>query len=300
MANGTINSAEYENLPPNAVGPFTLNLGNRAQHILQSSYFTQPPFDITIPNQVEANNELYSVEILNNVGDPLGELYLGGVLQNTFPFIVLRSDIDTAQLVYHSPDIDSVDTDIVSFGISNIGVPNVFTYTGLLTINSAEVVVLYNQVDLDYSAVSAEIACTVTNTVSVWIPVGSTFENTTEIWASSDGTGSVAAGFYSDGTGYRQGNGADFFTVYTACVFSIPLSLSFSSVSGSGLQACANFPGNIFTYYIPAGNNFLTTLTIYTDPLLTIGSIPNDGWYSDGVKWRQMDTQELTITDSCA
>lgn len=144
---------------------------------------------------------------------------------------------------------------------------------GLITMNSAELVPNFISIDVEFSATGANGACNIPNTVTLYIPFGTTFSTTNVIWENSNGTGIPPAGWYSDTISSRQWDGVSFFSLVAACVLTERISLA------DGADEAAACIGLFNEYYIKEGETFETTLAIYTDIELTIK--PPVGWYSD-------------------
>jgi hypothetical protein len=284
MAGGTITSDPYVNLPPNAVADLTINIDNRATHIFTMGDFTQAPYDPLLPNPNNLPNNVIDVVTIypqTPVG-PTGEIYYLGVLQNT-SFDATKTNIDLNQLWFEAPNVDPADEDLIVYGIANVGLPGGETVPGVITMEYAALPPQYKLINVEHSAVSANEACTVPNDAPIWIPIASTFINTTEMWFNSDGTGTIPAGWYSDTIGTRTGDGADNFGVYTPCPISTLTQLKFLPFENtfSNVEICGVVDA---PYYLPPGETFETSTEIWDD---SIGTIATDGLYSDGIRTKE-------------
>jgi hypothetical protein len=147
------------------------------------------------------------------------------------------------------------------------------------TIIAAAVIPAYFLINVEHSAVSADGACNVLNDAPVWIPNGTTFITTTEMWFNSDGTGTVPAGWYSDTIGVREGNGADVFTAYVPCLTFYQRPFRFSAFDQP--TACG-LPGPTTSAWVD-GANISESTKMYTDATLTV-LVPASGWYMDDLE----------------
>jgi len=115
MGTFTINSAEYINQAPDAVGDYTLDVNNRAVTTLTRAMFTtdtSPAYHDPEGDPADAIriDSLPQDGILKFNGNPVS---VGD--------IILMSDIDNGLLVYESPDTDSADTDTFDFSVRDTG-----------------------------------------------------------------------------------------------------------------------------------------------------------------------------------